>query len=91
MKHAEATNLSVILVRREDHLLAILEDNGKGFDVDSVMKTSATRAHRLGLLGIKERVALTGGTFQLESTPGMGTTLFIRIPLARLTQEAPTL
>ena len=91
VKHAEATNLSDILVRREDHLLAILEDNGKGFDVDSVMKTSATRAHRLGLLGIKERVALTGGTFQLESTPRMGTTLFIRIPLARLTQEAPTL
>ena len=81
VKHAQATHLSVILVRRQDHLLTIIEDDGKGFDADAVIASHRAYPHRLGLHGIKERVALAGGTFQLESTEGKGTTLFIRIPL----------
>jgi signal transduction histidine kinase len=80
VKHAEASHLSLILVRGEDHLLAIIEDNGKGFDVDKVIG-SISGPHHLGLLGMKERVALAGGTFELESSVGKGATLFIRIPL----------
>jgi two-component system, NarL family, sensor histidine kinase UhpB len=37
--------------------------------------------NRLGLLGMQERVALVGGTLEIESTPGGGTSLFVRIPL----------
>jgi signal transduction histidine kinase len=79
VKHAEASHLSLILVRGEDHLLAIIEDNGKGFDVDK-LTGSISGPHHLGLLGMKERVALAGGTFELESSVGRGVTLFIRIP-----------
>jgi signal transduction histidine kinase len=38
-------------------------------------------ARRLGLLGIRERLALVGGSLEIESSPGKGTTLFIRIPI----------
>jgi len=80
VKHAAATQLSLILVRGEDHLLAIIEDNGKGFEVDKI-SGGISGPHHLGLLGMKERVALAGGTFELESSVGQGTALFIRIPL----------
>jgi signal transduction histidine kinase len=80
LRHAEARRVSLILERRTDHVLAIVEDEGRGFDVDAVMNAAETKRW-LGLLGMKERVALVGGTLQVESTLGAGTTLFIRIPV----------
>ena len=63
-----------------DHVLLIVEDNGRGFDAQAVLK--APDAHgRLGLLGMQERVILANGTIEIESTPGAGTTVFVRIPL----------
>ena len=79
LKHAEASNVSLILERRENHALAIIEDDGRGFDVDAIFNTSGSE-QRFGLLGIKERLALVFGTLQIESTPGTGTTVFVRIP-----------
>jgi signal transduction histidine kinase len=81
IKHARATNVSLILERRGNHVFAIIEDNGCGFDVEDL---SAARAgqRRMGLLGMEERAALVGGSLNIESTPGAGTTIFVRIPLA---------
>jgi len=86
VKHAKASHLSLILVRQEDHLLTVIEDDGRGFDVDSAL-ADASGNHRLGLLGIKERVAMAGGTFQVESASGLGATLFVRIPTPLVSQE----
>src|SRR5439155_8249699 len=80
-KHAGAGRVSVILERRRDHLLAIVEDNGRGFDVEAVRR-AASAEHKLGLFGMQERVALVRGTFQIESNPGLGTTVFVRVPLS---------
>jgi PAS domain S-box-containing protein len=80
VKHARASHLSVILTRNEGELVTIIEDNGQGFDPDKLPLTDWERP-RLGLAGIRERVALAGGTFQIESSNGQGTTLFARIPL----------
>ena len=66
--------------RRADHVLAIVEDNGRGFDVEAVIG-APDAGRRLGLLGMQERVALVGGTLEVESGPGGGTSLFIHIPL----------
>jgi signal transduction histidine kinase len=79
-KHAEARRVSVLL--ECDGALARLtvEDDGRGFDVDAVQE-SLEAAQRLGLLGMKERVALAGGTLLLESSPGAGTTILVRIPI----------
>jgi PAS domain S-box-containing protein len=78
-KHSRADRVSFILERRGDHVLAVIEDNGGGFDVEAATPT-AGRGHGLGLLGMRERAALLGGTINVESAPGAGTTLFVRIP-----------
>jgi PAS domain S-box-containing protein len=78
-KHSGADRVSFILERRSDHVLAVIEDNGGGFDAEGVL-SAAGRGRRLGLLGMRERAALLGGTINVESTPDAGTTLFVRIP-----------
>ncbi|HEV7892353.1 MAG TPA: PAS domain S-box protein [Pyrinomonadaceae bacterium] len=78
-KHSGADRVSFILERRGDHVFAVVEDNGKGFDVEAATEPPG-RGRRLGLLGMRERAALLGGTINVESAPGAGTTLFVRIP-----------
>lgn len=77
--HAEANHVSLILERRDGMAVAILEDDGRGFDVDSLQ--AGGKADRLGLLGMKERAMLVGGELKIESAPGRGTTVFVRVPL----------
>jgi signal transduction histidine kinase len=74
-KHAQATEVSILLVRRDGVLTAVLEDDGTGFDPEAV------RSDTLGLEGMRERVALHDGRLTLESSPGAGTTLRIEVPL----------
>ena len=81
IKHARATHVSLILERRGNHVFTIIEDNGCGFDVEGLSAASVGQ-RRMGLLGMEERTALVGGTLNIESTPGSGTTIFVRIPLA---------
>jgi signal transduction histidine kinase len=78
-KHSGADRVSFILERRGDHVLAVIEDNGGGFDVEAALQPSA-KGRRLGLLGMRERAALLGGTINVESAHGAGTTLFVRVP-----------
>jgi PAS domain S-box-containing protein len=80
LKHSKATRVSLILENRPDHLLAIIEDNGQGFDLDSVWLNSAERRW-MGLRGMRERVLLVGGSWNIESSIGLGTTIFVRIPV----------
>jgi PAS domain S-box-containing protein len=75
LKHAAARHVSVVLQRSPGLVSAVVEDDGRGFDADTVA------VHRLGLLGMRERAALVGGTLVLESGPGRGTTVIARIPL----------
>jgi two-component system CheB/CheR fusion protein len=79
-RHAQAKHVSIILERRDHTMIAIVEDDGQGFDTDVVMST-VRKEHRLGLLGMHERVAQFGGTLTVESTPGNSTTVIARIPL----------
>jgi signal transduction histidine kinase len=78
LKHAQATRVSVMLEYRYDELLVIVEDNGRGFQPEAPLKVKECGG--LGLVGINERVALVGGKLNIESEPGCGTTLAIRIP-----------
>lgn len=78
-KHSRADNVSVVLKRRDDEIILIIEDNGRGFDHTS----SARRAESgkgLGLLGMSERASLVGGDVEIESAPGKGTTIYARVP-----------
>lgn len=80
LKHSQARNVSILLEYRDHLLKAIIEDDGRGFDVESVM-SSQVKKQRLGLLGMKERVALVGGSLDIESAPDAGTTVIVKLPV----------
>src|SRR5579859_336316 len=79
VQHAEAQHVSVIVQRRADKLVAVVEDDGRGFDSADVRARPLER--RLGLSGMEERAALIGATLTLESTPGVGSSVFLEVPL----------
>jgi len=85
-KHARAQRVSLIVERRSDHVLAIVEDDGRGFDAQRVRDSSAETTAKgratggLGLLGMQERVGQVGGTLTIESSREEGTAIFVRIP-----------
>jgi PAS domain S-box-containing protein len=87
LKHARARHVSVLLERRDNHAVAIVEDDGAGFDTEAAL--ARPPAGRLGLLSMRERLALVGGTLEVESAPGAGTTVFARVPLPAAGEGGP--
>lgn len=79
VKHAGATHVGVILDASAKEVQLIIEDNGCGFAHDESAAQPRPSA-RLGLLGIRERLALVNGTLEIESSAN-GTTLLIHVPL----------
>ena len=73
VKHAQARNVTVLLVRRDGSMAAVIEDDGRGFD------PGALGDDGLGFLGMRERVALLDGRLTIESSPGAGTTLVAEV------------
>ena len=73
VKHAQAQNVTVLLIRRDGSMTAVIEDDGRGFSPDE----PTDDGH--GLLGIRERVALLDGRLTIESSPGAGTTLVAEV------------
>ncbi len=75
-RHANATQVEALLDSDDKNVYFSIKDNGVGFDVNST-KGKKT----LGLLGIKERTLLIGGTYDISSMPGHGSEIRISIPL----------
>jgi signal transduction histidine kinase len=73
-RHAAASRARLSLVSEGDFYLLEISDDGRGFDPSKINPKS------FGLLGIKERVSMFSGTYQLETAPGKGTVIRIRIP-----------
>jgi two-component system, chemotaxis family, sensor kinase Cph1 len=80
-RHANARRVSILLERRDKEVSLIVEDDGRGFDAAGLLAGAAT-AGKLGLLGMQELAVLAGGSVQVESTLGAGTTVLARLPLA---------
>jgi signal transduction histidine kinase len=76
VKHANARNVSVSVARRESTVAAVIEDDGAGFDPRAVPEGG------VGLLGMRERLALVDGRLEIESRPGAGTTIVAEVPLS---------
>ena len=74
IKHAGASRVSILLQRKKNAAVAVVEDDGSGFDPRD------GRPDALGLVGMRERVSLAGGRLQIESTPGSGTTVVAEVP-----------
>jgi signal transduction histidine kinase len=74
VRHARATRVDILLERREDLLVVVVEDNGVGFDPER------QDASRLGVLGMRERADMLGGRIIYESAPGKGATMLLEVP-----------
>jgi len=74
VKHAHANRVSIVLTRRDGSVSAVIEDDGQGFSEGD------STDNGLGLIGMRERVALVDGRLTVESSPGVGTTLSIEVP-----------
>jgi len=80
IRHAQAKNVFVNLIKKNKKLSLSVEDDGVGFDPDKVMKSSE-RKKSLGLLIMRERAVQLDGEFSIESQPGKGMHLLVEIPL----------
>ena len=77
-KHSGATKAEIVFEPRENDVVLVIEDNGRGF----VPEEKANLGGRdLGLAGIRERAQLMNGAMEMEAAEGKGTTLFVRIPM----------
>jgi signal transduction histidine kinase len=78
IRHAQATQVEVLLEQRSDQLKLIVEDNGVGFDPAVAMQSG-----RLGLFGMRERAEMLGGILTVQSAVGTGTTVLLEVPYDR--------
>lgn len=78
IRHGKASHASVVVLRKLNEITMLVEDDGQGFDIAAAQEKGD---QCLGLLGMRERVNLLGGSFVIESVPGEGTTIRVRIPL----------
>ena len=90
VRHADARSATIVLQLSEGIVQLRVEDDGRGFDPGDASR-DAVELHKLGLLGIRERAELLGGSVQIESTPEKGTRLQVSIPLGGTGGENPHL
>ncbi|MFO1193335.1 MAG: PAS domain S-box protein [Rhodoferax sp.] len=86
-RHAHAQRVDIHLFHDGEALVLTIHDDGCGFDVAAVRERAAA-GDSIGLLGMKERATLLGGQLDIESIPGLGSTVRMRCPLP-LPQESP--
>ena len=80
-RHAGATEAVVNISKLDGSVVMSIKDNGKGFHTNGLSR--GKKSKRLGLLGMRERVEMIGGSFAVESVPGQGTTIQARDPARR--------
>jgi signal transduction histidine kinase len=79
VRHSNATHVQLALARSDGLILGSISDDGNGFDPHSSMQAHGRR-EAFGLLGMRERVELCGGSIEIHSQKGAGTRINIRIP-----------
>ena len=80
-RHAKATRVDVSIKKLPEGICMKIKDDGKSFEVENIFQGRGSK--RLGLLGMRERLEMIGGRFEIESAPGKGTTVTAQIPPGR--------
>lgn len=91
IRHAEASQVGLVLLCQPSEVTLIVEDDGRGFDLGEINRRGTTES--LGMAGMRERVELLGGEFVVQSRSGQGTTIRARLSLDEQTtgcEERPT-
>ena len=83
LRHAQAEQIFIRLSQRLDSVILTIRDDGRGITKKELKGTSS-----LGLVGIRERVRMVGGTFTIEGKTGSGTLLSIEVPLTKKNGES---
>jgi signal transduction histidine kinase len=82
VRHAQATEVTLTLTQGQNSVRLEVKDNGVGFDAGAIAKPAeAARASGWGLVGMRERVALVGGQFTIQSQLSHGTRVIVELPL----------
>ncbi|HEX6126539.1 MAG TPA: PAS domain S-box protein [Pyrinomonadaceae bacterium] len=85
-KYARAKSVAVMLDRRDDLVVLLIEDDGIGFRPKKIAKRYN---QGMGLTSMKERAELIGATFEIESTVGQGTAIYVTLPAEALLETGP--
>jgi len=80
-RHAKAGRVDINIIKLAHGVRMQIKDDGKSFSVEQRLQAKGNK--RLGLLGMKERIEMVGGTFCVESAPGEGTTIEVEIPFVK--------
>ncbi len=81
LRHAAANSVTIRIFTQARFICLEIKDDGRGFDLQFA-SDDALQSHHLGLLGLRERAELLGGEISMESSPGHGTCLEVRLPLS---------
>jgi signal transduction histidine kinase len=74
-KYADAAHATILVTQSDGQLTFAIEDDGRGFDPASI-------GYGTGVQGIEDRLAALGGTLEIRSAPGTGTTIVGRLPIS---------
>jgi len=80
-RHAKASRVEVTIQKLAAGICMKINDNGKTFSVDRVLNVNGRK--RLGLLGMRERLEMVDGRFDIKSAPGQGTTVTAEMPFGK--------
>lgn len=81
LRHADARSVRIRVRGGDDQVLAEVEDDGQGFELSGSIEEG------LGMLGMEERAAIAGGELEVDSAPGRGTTVRVRLPASKTSEE----
>jgi signal transduction histidine kinase len=84
-RHAHACRVEVTFKKFHSAAHMEIKDDGRSFQVERTLNAKGNK--RLGLLGMRERVEMVGGTFCVESAPGKGTAIEVKIPFAKVRKD----
>jgi two-component system sensor histidine kinase DegS len=78
LSHAQATQIQVLLDLNQDQILAVVEDNGSGFNVEEALNSNN---RTIGLTSLRERIEMLGGELNIQSSLGQGSRIEFTIPV----------
>jgi len=85
VRHANATKTLIRLEWMPNMLKVVVEDDGRGFDVEKITRGEDPENH-FGILGMMERISLMGGKIAMESLPGRGTRVLFEVPVQEVVE-----